>query len=86
MQSVPRCRTFASKAQVQTLNLVLAWERANANQRQEVRGLFPEELHFSHEKKFFELANTVIRLQLRWLESFLAGKDDDSLVGVPDGI
>jgi hypothetical protein len=52
-----------------------------------VRGLFPEELHFSHEKKFFELANTVIRdMQLRWLESFLAGKDDDSLVGVPDGI
>jgi len=74
---------LCQQAEVQTLNLVLAWERANANQRQElVRGLFPEGLHFSHEKKFFEPA--MIRdMQLRWLESFLAGKDDDSLVGVP---
>ena len=85
-----RCtmQDLCQQAEVQTLDLVLAWERANANQRQElVRGLFPEGLHFSHEKKFFEPANTVIRdMQLRWLESFLAGKDDDSLVGVPDGI
>ena len=76
---------LCQQAEVQTLDLVLAWQRANANQRQElVRGLFPKGLHFSHEKKFFEPANTVIRdMQLRWLESFLAGKDDDSLVGVP---
>ena len=79
---------LCQQAEVQTLDLVLAWQRANANQRQElVRGLFPEGLHFSHEKKFFEPANTVIRdMQLRWLEKFLAGKDDFSLVGVPDGI
>jgi len=76
---------LCQQAEVQTLDLVLAWERANANQRQElVRGLFPEGLYFSHEKKFFEPANIVIRdMQLRWLESFLAGKGDDSLVGVP---
>jgi hypothetical protein len=40
-----------------------------------VRGLFPEELHFSHEKKFFELANTVIRTYAtQMVREFLSGK------------
>jgi hypothetical protein len=61
--------------------LVGTWERGNVNQRQELaRSFFPEGLVFSHQKAFFEPANTVIT---EMANRFL---DDFRNIGVPDGI
>lgn len=69
------------KAEADLLDLVSAWNKGNVNQRQELaRAFFPKGLFFSHEKKFFEPANTVITaMVMRWLKDFIK-------VGVPDGI
>jgi site-specific DNA recombinase len=69
------------QAESQAVDLVGAWENGDVNQRQELaKSFFPEGLVFSHERKFFEPANTVIaEMMWRWVESY-------PNVGVPDGI
>ena len=76
------------QAQTQVIDLVKAWKNATLNQRHELaKGLFPEGLAFSHEKKFFEPSNTILNdMSRRWLEEFLAGKTSHFEAGAGDGI
>jgi site-specific DNA recombinase len=69
------------QAELNAVDLVAAWKRANVNQRQELAtGFFSEGLVYSAEKDFFEPADTVIaEMVMRFL-------DDMSNIGVPDGI
>ena len=69
------------QAAVEMVDIAATWKKTNVNQRHElVRGLFPEGLVFSHKRRFFEPANTMI-----W-EMIRRGLDDPYNVGVPDGI
>jgi site-specific DNA recombinase len=76
------------QAKAQVLDLAAAWQNGTVNQKQELaKGLFPDGLAYSDERKFFEPANTEIRdMQLRWLQDFMAGKSDDLNIGAGDGI
>lgn len=60
-------RDLIQQAQVQIIDLAVAWEKANVNQWQEMaKGLFPDALLFSPETKFFERQNTrVTGMQIR---------------------
>jgi hypothetical protein len=51
------------------------------NQRQELaKSFFPEGLVYSHERKFFEPANTlIVEMMYRWVSEYANN-------GVPDGI
>ena len=77
-----------SQAQLQMLDLVSAWKNATTNQKQElVKGLFPEGLPFSNERKFFEPGNTELRaMQMRWLEAHLIEGKPENNIGAGDGI
>ena len=79
---------LTQQAQEQVIDLVRAWKSATVNQRHELaKGLFPEGLAFSDEKKFFEPSNAVLNdMSRRWLEEFTAGKTSDLEVGAGDGI
>jgi len=59
------------QANLQVLDLATAWQNGTVNQKQELaKGLFPDGLAFSDEKKFFEPANTEIRdMQLKWFRT-----------------
>lgn len=69
------------QAEEQAVDLVGAWHSGNVNQRQElVKAFFPDGLAFSHEKGFFEPANTLITdMLMRFIENL--GK-----FGAPNGI
>lgn len=69
------------QAEIAAVDLVGTWEKGNVNQRQELaKSFFPEGLVFSHERAFFEPANSVItEMAMRFLK-------DMSTIGVPDGI
>jgi len=68
-------------AKAQAVDLVGAWKGGNVNQRHELAtSFFPDGLVFSHERVFFEPANTVLN------EMFWRFVTDLSNVGVPDGI
>jgi len=63
------------------LDLPLAWERSNVNQRQElIKSFFPEGLVFSTKNGCIEPANTIL------IEMFMGGLEEEGVVGVPDGI
>ena len=76
------------QAQVQIIDLVAAWRNGTVNQKQELaKGIFPEGLVFSHEKQFFEPANIeLIGMWHKWIDDFVAGKDEDFDIGAGDGI
>jgi hypothetical protein len=76
------------QAQVQIIDIAAAWKNGSINQKQElVKSIFPSGLPFSHEKKFFEPANTELTdMQKRGLERALAGEDQNFDIGAGDGI
>jgi hypothetical protein len=76
------------QAKIQMIDLVAAWKNADVNQKQELaKGLFPDGLVFSHERKFFELRNVAINeMASRFLEILDADVTPISPIGAGDGI
>lgn len=81
-------KDLMQQANMQVVDLVDAWQKANVNQKQELaRGLFPEGLLFSMESKFFEPRNVrLTNMSFRWLDENPPEGIPVLDVGVPDGI
>jgi hypothetical protein len=81
-------KKLIQQTQLQLIDLVAAWNKANANQKQELaKGLFPEGLVFSNKRRFFEPQNVSVNaMASRFLESLEATNTASSLVGAGDGI
>ena len=65
------------QANLQVLDLATAWQNGTVNQKQELaKGLFPDGLAFSDEKKFFgQHRDKGHAAQV--VQDFMAGKTDD---------
>lgn len=63
-------KELTRQAEAEMVDLVAAWNNGNVNQRQELaKSFFPDGLVFSHERGFFEPANTVItEMVMRWMD------------------
>jgi site-specific DNA recombinase len=69
------------QAKLQVINLAETWKRSSAEQRQEmVRAFFPAGIWYSQQMTYFKPRNSKI------LQLFANYLQDESLVGVPDGI
>jgi len=69
------------QAKLQVINLTETWKHSSAEQRQEmVRAFFPAGIWYSQQMTYFKPRNSKI------LQLFANYLQDESLVGVPDGI
>jgi hypothetical protein len=69
------------QAKLQVINLAETWKHSSAERRQEmVRAFFPAGIWYSQQMTYFKPRNSKI------LQLFANYLQDESLVGVPDGI